>query len=47
MPSGIITINAVPTKTPVPIVDMMRSCRWESENDRGTEPATNELCVFN
>ena len=38
-----ITINAVPTRTPVPIVDMTRSCRWESENDRGREPARNEL----
>ena len=40
-----ITISAVPTRTPVPIVDMMRNCRWESENDRGREPARNELVL--
>lgn len=47
MPSGMMTTSAVPTSTPVPIVDMMRNCRCERENERGREPARNELLVVN
>ncbi len=42
-PSGMITINAVPTKTPIPIVDINLSRDCESEKDRGREPARKEL----
>jgi hypothetical protein len=49
MPSGTITISAVPTRTPVPIAVVNRSCRWEREKERGKEPARKDLvesCEF-
>ena len=42
-PSGMITIKAVPTRTPIPMVDINLSRDWESEKDSGREPARNEL----
>ena len=42
-PSGIITTNAVPTRTPMPIVDIRRSRDWEREKDRGKDPARKDL----
>lgn len=43
MPSGIITISAVPMRRPVPTAEMSRICRWDRENDRGRDPDRNEL----
>jgi len=42
-PSGMMTMSAVPTSTPVPIVVMKRNCRGEREKDRGREPAKKDL----
>lgn len=42
-PSGMMTIRAVPTKTPIPMVEIRRSRDWESEKDNGKEPARNDL----
>lgn len=38
-----ITIKAVPTRTPIPMVDINLSRDCESEKDSGREPARNEL----
>ena len=50
-PSGMITIRAVPTKTPMPIVEIRRSRDGEREKESGKEPARKDLrlissCVF-
>lgn len=42
-PSGIITINDVPTKTPMPMVDIRRSRDCDRENERGRAPAKKDL----
>ena len=42
-PSGIITIRAVPTRTPMPIVDINLSRDCEREKESGKEPARKEL----
>jgi hypothetical protein len=38
-----MTIKDVPTKTPMPIVEIRRSWIGESEKERGREPARKEL----
>ena len=38
-----ITINEVPTRTPMPIVDINRSRDCDKEKDSGKEPARKEL----
>jgi len=43
MPSGRMTIKQLPTSRPAPREEMSRSCAWESENDKGSAPARNEL----
>ena len=43
MPSGIMTMSAVPMRRPVPIAEIRRIWRWEREKDRGRDPAKNEL----
>ena len=43
MPSGMMTMSEVPTRTPVPSRVTMRSCRCESDSDRGRMPARKEL----
>lgn len=42
-PSGMMTISDVPTKTPMPIVDIRRSRDWDRENERGRAPAKKDL----
>ena len=42
-PSGIITIRDVPTSTPIPIVETIRSWDGDMENERGSEPARKDL----
>ncbi len=42
-----ITINDVPTKTPMPIVEMSRSCACDREKESGREPARNDLVRAN
>ena len=43
IPSGMITIRLVPTKTPIPIVEIRRSCDEDSVMERGSAPARKEL----
>lgn len=43
MPSGIMTISEVPTRTPAPNNVRMRNWRGESEKESGRMPARNEL----
>ena len=38
-----ITIKAVPTRTPTPIVETIRNRDGDMENDRGNEPARKDL----
>lgn len=42
-PSGMITIRAVPTRTPIPIVEISRSRDCDREKDSGREPARKDL----
>lgn len=42
-PSGMMTISDVPTKTPMPMVDIRRSRDWDRENERGRAPAKKDL----
>jgi len=42
-PSGIITIRAVPTSTPIPMVDINRSRDCERLKESGREPARKDL----
>ena len=42
-PSGMMTIKAVPTRTPIPMVEMRRSRDWDKENDSGSDPARKDL----
>ena len=42
-PSGRITISAVPTRTPIPMVDIRRNLDCERVNDRGSDPAMKDL----
>lgn len=42
-PSGIMTIRAVPTNTPMPMVEINRSRDCERGKESGNEPARNEL----
>ena len=42
-PSGMITIRAVPTRTPIPMVEIRRSRDWDSEKDNGRDPARKDL----
>lgn len=42
-PSGIITIKDVPTKTPIPIDEMSRSCDGDRVKASGSEPTTKDL----
>ena len=41
-----ITTRDVPTKTPIPTVEMSRSRDWDREKDRGSEPARNDLTAI-
>lgn len=43
MPSGMMMINEVPTRTPTPMLDRRRSCDDERDMDNGRAPAMNEL----
>ena len=43
IPSGIMTINEVPTRIPTPRLVMNRSCDCDSVNESGNAPATKEL----
>jgi hypothetical protein len=43
MPSGIITIKDVPTRTPMPIEDIKRSWEGDSVKASGNEPTTKDL----
>jgi hypothetical protein len=45
IPSGIITIKLVPTRTPIPIVDINRSCDEERDMESGNAPARKELDI--
>ena len=38
-----ITISAVPTRRPVPRVEIRRICLWEREKKSGSEPARKDL----
>ena len=42
-PSGMITIKAVPTRTPIPMVEIRRSRDCEREKESGREPARKDL----
>lgn len=42
-PSGIMTISDVPTSSPMPILDISRSCACDSVMERGSAPARKEL----
>ncbi|KAL8648505.1 MAG: hypothetical protein Q9210_004945, partial [Variospora velana] len=44
-PSGMMTIREVPTRTPMPMVEMSCSRDWESEKDKGREPARKDLYI--
>lgn len=46
MPSGIMTIILVPTRTPMPIVDIRRSCEGVRETANGSIPAAKELLTI-
>lgn len=43
MPSGMMTIMLVPTRTPMPMVDIRRSCEGVRETANGSIPAAKEL----
>lgn len=43
MPSGIITIKDVPTRTPMPIEEINRSWEGERVKARGNEPTIKDL----
>jgi len=43
MPSGIITTKDVPTRTPIPIVEISRSCDEDKVMDNGNAPARKDL----
>jgi hypothetical protein len=43
MPSGMMTMSEVPTRTPVPSSVTMRSWRCDRDSDRGKIPARKEL----
>lgn len=43
MPSGMMMIKEVPTRTPTPMLDRRRSCDDERDMDKGRAPAMNEL----
>lgn len=43
MPSGMITIMLVPTRTPIPTVDIRRSCEGVRETASGSIPAAKDL----
>jgi hypothetical protein len=45
IPSGIITIKLVPTRTPIPIVEINRSCDEERLMESGNAPARKELYI--
>lgn len=45
MPSGMMTMSEVPTKTPVPSSVMMRSWRGERVKESGKMPAMKELLL--
>ena len=38
-----MTIREVPTKTPMPMVEISRSLDCESEKERGSNPAKKDL----
>lgn len=42
MPSGIITTKDVPTRTPIPIVEISRSCDEDKVMDNGNAPARKD-----
>ncbi|KAL8806465.1 MAG: hypothetical protein Q9200_005026, partial [Gallowayella weberi] len=42
-PSGMMTIKEVPTRTPIPIVEISWSRDCDIANDRGKEPARKDL----
>ena len=42
-PSGMMTMRAVPTSTPVPSAVIRRNCRGVSANESGRMPAAKEL----
>lgn len=42
-PSGIMTINDVPTRTPIPMVEINRSRDCERGKESGNEPARKDL----
>ena len=44
-PSGIMTISEVPTKTPMPKVEIRRNCDCDRVRDRGNRPARKDLGV--
>jgi hypothetical protein len=46
MPSGMMTINEVPTSTPVPRRVMMRNWRVERLKESGRMPARKELYML-
>jgi hypothetical protein len=41
-----MTINEVPTKTPIPIVEMRRNCDCDKAIDNGSAPAKKELEIM-
>ncbi len=43
MPSGMMTMSAVPTRTPVPRADVKRNWRCDRARDSGSMPARNDL----
>ena len=43
MPSGMMTIKLVPTRTPMPMVDMRRSCDCDKLTASGNIPAAKDL----
>jgi hypothetical protein len=43
MPSGMITTKDVPTRTPIPIVEIRRNCDEERVMDNGNAPARKDL----
>lgn len=45
MPSGMITMREVPTRTPMPRVEIRRSWGFVRVRVRGSMPTPKELCV--
>jgi hypothetical protein len=47
MPSGMITTKDVPTRTPIPIVEISLNCDEERVMDNGNAPARKDLDSVN